>query len=48
MKMEMHSRKKVWNVFNMAIKMKAVSGFAYLKCLLKRIELTREMFLMEI
>ena len=48
MKMETHSRQKIQKIFNMAIKMKAVSGLAFLKCILRHIELTRELFLMEI
>ena len=32
----------------MAVKLKAVHGLAYLKCLIKRIELAKELFILEI
>ena len=47
-KMMMQSRGNIVKVLTMAISMRAIRGLAYLKCWLRRIELVRELFLMEI
>lgn len=48
MKMNKNSRVKVKTMLGMATKMKAISGLAFLQCLLKRIELTKQLFMIEI
>lgn len=47
-KMMRHTREKTFNKLNMVIKMRAISGLAYLRCLQRRIQISKELFILEI
>ena len=40
--------KKVYQVLQMALSMKAISGLAYIHCLLKRIDVCKQLFVIEV
>ena len=47
-KMSLNTRQKTYIKLNMAIKLRCISGKAFLNALLRRIELAKEMFILEI
>ena len=40
--------KKVYQVLQMALSMKAISGLAYIHCLLTRIDVCKQLFVIEV